>query len=119
MWHGWADQLITAHGTIDYYERVLETMRGAERTAEFARLFMAPGVGHCAGGEGPPPDGLLDAVRAWVEDGDAPETLNAIRRDQSGTPLRSRPLCQYPLVARYGGSGSIDDAGSFTCATGF
>lgn len=119
IWHGWADQLITPYGTIDYYERVREAMGGAESTSEFARLFMAPGVAHCAGGEGPPPDGLLDAVRAWVEEGNAPQTLNAIRRDRSGTTTRSRPLCQYSLVARYAGSGSTDDAANFSCATGF
>lgn len=119
VWHGWGDQLISAHGTVDYYQRVRETIGGSEATSEFARLFMAPGVGHCGGGTGPSPYGVLDALLAWVEEGEAPETLPAARRDASGTITRSRPLCQYPLVARYDGTGSTDDAANFVCSEGF
>jgi hypothetical protein len=119
VWHGWADQLITAEGTIDYYTRVQQQMGGARKTSEFIRLFMAPGVTHCAGGAGPQPSGLMEALLAWVEDGKAPETLPAVRRDQLGTITRSRPLCQYPLVAKYKGSGSTDEAASFACSSGF
>jgi feruloyl esterase len=115
IWHGWADPLITAESTIDYYTRVQQRMDGAQKTSEFARLFLAPGVGHCGGGAGPAPTGLLDALLAWVEDGKAPETLTAVRRDQAGTITRSRPLCQYPLVAKYTGTGSTDDATNFVC----
>jgi len=60
--------------------------------------------------------GVLDALLAWVEDGRAPETLTAVKRDQAGAVTRSRPLCQYPLVAKYKGSGSTDDAASFVCS---
>lgn len=119
LWHGWADQLITAHGTVDYYERMVDEMGGARETAKFARLFMAPGVGHCAGGTGPSPVDVLDTLRAWVEEGDAPERLRAERRDQTGAVSRSRPLCPYPRVARYRGNGSTDDAASFACAAEF
>jgi feruloyl esterase len=118
VWHGWADQLISAEGTVDYYSRVQQEMGGAKKTAEFMRLFMAPGVGHCAGGEGPAPTGLLEALLAWVEDGKAPETILATRRDQAGAVTRSRPLCAYPLVAKYKGRGSTDDIASFECSTG-
>jgi Tannase and feruloyl esterase len=118
LWHGWADPLIYANGTIDYFTRVQRQMGGPEKTAAFARLFMAPGVGHCDGGPGPAPSGQFDAVVKWVEDGQAPETLKAVRRDRSGAVIRSRPLCQYPLVATYNGQGSTDDAGSFTCRSG-
>ena len=76
---------------------------------------MAPGVGHCAGGPGPQPTGLLDAVIRWVEEGRAPETIAAVRRDPAGGVVRSRPLCRFPLVARYRGRGSTDDAASFEC----
>ena len=55
IWHGWADQLISAEGTVDYYKRVQERMGGAKKTSEVARLFMAPGIGHCGGGVGPAP----------------------------------------------------------------
>jgi hypothetical protein len=119
IWHGWSDQLITAHGTIDYYTRVQQRMGGPQKTSDFARLYMAPGVGHCSGGPGPAPTGVLDALIAWIEDGKAPETLLAVRRDPSGAVTRSRPLCQYPLVARYKGSGSTDDAANFVCSKGF
>jgi feruloyl esterase len=119
VWHGWADQLITADGTVDYYARVEQHMGGAEQTAAFIRLFMAPGVTHCAGGPGPQPTGQLEALLAWVEEGRAPGSLTATRRDQSGAVVRSRPLCPHPLVARYRGTGSTDDAASFVCGSGF
>jgi len=116
LWHGWWDQLIYPEGTIDYYQRVERQMGGAENTAKFARLFLAPGVGHCAGGPGPQPSGQFDAVVRWVEEGKAPETLTAVRRDPSGATVRSRPLCRFPMTAIYKGSGSTDDAANFTCA---
>ena len=113
-WHGWADPLIFAQGTIDYFGRVQQLL-GTEATARFMRLFMAPGVGHCAGGAGPQPSGQFDAVVGWVEEGRAPETLDAVIRDKSGAVTRSRPLCRYPSVARYKGTGSTDLAASFEC----
>jgi hypothetical protein len=119
LWHGGADQLITPEGTIDYYKRVLQQMGGAEKTAQFLRFFLAPGVGHCGGGAGPSPYGQLDALLSWVEDGKSPATLTAARRDQTGSITRSRPLCQYPQVAKYKGSGSTDDAANFVCSVGF
>jgi hypothetical protein len=117
VWHGWADQLISAEGTVDYYKRVTQAMGGAPRTTDFIRLFMAPGVGHCAGGAGPAPTGQMEALLAWVEEGRAPEILTATRN--AGGVIRTRPLCQYPLVARYRGTGSTDDAVNFSCSTGF
>jgi feruloyl esterase len=119
VWHGWTDQLITAAGTVDYYERVLDEMGGARETDEFIRLFMAPGVNHCAGGTGPQPYGEIEALIAWVEEGEAPDTLPAAIRDQSGDVTRSRPLCRYPLVARYRGRGSSDEAANFVCSRDF
>src|SRR5262245_37387587 len=92
VWHGWADQLITPEGTVDYYTRVQQQMESPKKTSDFIRLFMAPGVAHCAGGAGPQPTGQLEVLRSWVEEGKAPETLLATRRDQSGT-ARTRPLC--------------------------
>ena len=118
-WHGWADQLITAQGSIDFYKRVVAAMGGSQKTPELARFLLAPGVAHCSGGAGPQPYGQLDALRAWVEDGKAPVTLTAARRDQTGAITRSRPLCQYPLVAKYKGKGSTDEADNFTCSAGF
>jgi feruloyl esterase len=117
LWHGYADQLITAEGTIDYYKRVLQMMGGSDKTAQFLRFFLAPGIGHCAGGPGAMPSGQLDALLSWVEDGKAPMTLPASRQTPTGP--RSRILCQYPLVPKYKGSGSTDDAANFSCSTGF
>ena len=117
LWHGWADQLITAEGTINYYQRLTKQMGGAEKTAQFLRFFLAPGIGHCGGGAGPNPSGQLDAVVSWVEDGKAPATLPASRQTPAGA--RTRILCQYPLVAKYKGSGSTDDAANFSCSAGF
>jgi len=94
-------------------------MGGAKKTSEFMRLFMAPGVTHCAGGAGPQPAGLMEALLAWVEEGRAPDRRLATRRDQTGAVTRSRPLCPYPLVARYRGTGSTDDAANFVCRAGF
>lgn len=117
LWHGWSDQLISALGTIDYYRRVQQRMGGAEPTTEFIRLFLAPGVGHCAGGEGAMPTGLMEALLAWVEEGRAPALLPAVRPTPQGA--RTRILCPYPLVAKYAGTGSTDDAANFSCSSGF
>jgi len=119
LWHGWADQLITPEGTIDYYKRVLQQMGGSQKVAQFLEFFLAPGIGHCGGGAGPTPYGQLDAVLSWVENAKAPATLPAARRDQTGAITRSRPLCQYPQVAKYKGTGSTDDAANFSCSAGF
>jgi feruloyl esterase len=90
-------------------------MGGADKTSDFYRLFLAPGVGHCGGGAGPSPSGQFEAVVRWVEDGQAPATLDAVRRDQSGATTRSRVLCPYPTIAHYTGSGSTDEARNFVC----
>ena len=80
---GWADRQISAEGTIDYYKRVQQQSGGPDRVSQFARLYLAPGVAHCAGGAGPNPYGQLDTLLSWVENGKAPTTLTAARRDQS------------------------------------
>ncbi len=117
LWHGLADPLIYPEGTIDYYRRVEHQMGGEEDTRKFARLFLAPGVGHCAGGPGPQPVGQFDAVVKWVEDGEAPDTLTAVKHDTTGAVVRRRPLCEFPLAAHYKGSGSTDDAANFVCGS--
>jgi feruloyl esterase len=91
LWHGLADPLIYPEGTIDYYERVEKQMGGAENTAKFARLFLAPGVGHCGGGPAPQQQDAFDAVVRWVEEGKAPEILNTVRGGS---------LCAYPCAKK-------------------
>lgn len=113
LYHGLADQLIPADGTIDYYRRVQRQMGGAEGTAQFARLFLVPGVDHGFRGAGPGPTGLTEAILRWVEDGQAPERLIAELKDSSGKVIRTRPLFPYPRVAKYRGTGSTDDAANF------
>ena len=120
MWHGWADHSTPAQGSIDYYQRVQQRMGGADETAKFVRLFLAPGAGHCGGGPGRVPDQRLDVLLKWVEDGIAPETLNAMNWSETQQqPIRLRPVCRYPLVARYNGQGSTADGANFECRARF
>lgn len=113
IYHGLADQLIPAAGSVDYYKRVQQRMGGAEKTAQFARLFLAPGVDHGFRGAGPTPVGVFEAVVRWVEEGQAPDKLMAEKRDPSGKIIRTRPLFPYPRVARYKGTGSTEEAVNF------
>ncbi|MBE3012589.1 tannase/feruloyl esterase family alpha/beta hydrolase [Microbispora sp. NEAU-D428] len=116
-WHGQADQLIPAQGTVDYRRRVELAMGGARRVDDFYRLFLAPGVAHCAGdtSTGPKPTDALGALTAWVEQGRAPQTLSAAVTDSSGETV-TRELCRYPSVSRYIGHGDPADARSYSCA---
>jgi len=72
-------------------------------------------MGHCGGGEGPNVFDKIGALERWVEKGQAPEQFTASHLTD-GKVDRTRPLCPYPQVARYNGTGSIDDAASFACA---
>jgi hypothetical protein len=113
IWHGWSDPLIVAEGSIDYYDRVVERTGTLGRTQEFARLFMAPGVGHCSGGPGHQPQRAFEAVVDWVEKGIAPDTLPASRTVQG--IVESRPLCPYPALATWDGKSPTGQASSYTC----
>ena len=119
MWHGTYDQLIFPQGTINYYNRVVQTIGGLDATRQFARLFVAPGAQHCASAAGPAPADPLGAVVDWVEHHRAPTALLGTTTDASGNVVMTRPICMYPLVARYKGHGSINDASSFVCSTHF
>ena len=115
MYHGWADALIVPENSINYYQSVVEAMGGARKTEDFFRLFMVPGMGHCGGGEGPCNFDALSALEQWVENGKPPDRIVA-SHSTAGRVDRTRPLCAYPRVAKYKGSGSTDDAANFTCA---
>ena len=117
IWHGDADQLIFPRGTVNYFERVRSANGGARRVDESIRLFLAPGVGHCGGGDGPAPAGVFEAVVDWVEKGVAPKTLQAARKKADGTAL-TRPLCPYPAIAKWTAKGSTDEAANFVCVDG-
>lgn len=113
-WHGLADPLIFPNGTIHYRHQVEASMGGASAVDQFYRVFLAPGVAHCGGGVGPVPVDPFSALVAWVEQGQAPQTILA-QTTSNGTTV-SRNLCPYPLVSKYNGHGDPDLAGSYTCA---
>ena len=133
LYHGWNDQAISPWNTIDYYKSVREKM-GAAKAESFLRLYMAPGVEHCAGGPGPSffgqfgletakgsQYGLFDSLVSWVEKGSPNEQIFATKYapGANGAPkvVMTRPLCAFPKVVKYSGSGDTNDAASFTCTT--
>jgi feruloyl esterase len=109
---GWADPALNPLMSVNYYERVMKTM--GPSTTGFYRMFMVPGMGHCGGGAGTSTFDAFTPLVQWVETGTAPATLPA-SRVVGGTTVRTRPLCPYPQVAVYKGSGSPDDSGNFSC----
>jgi len=115
LWQGWSDQLLAPQGATSYYDKVVNAIGGLNKTQDFARLFMAPGVGHCGGGAGPQPTGQLQALTDWVEHGKAPDTLTAKKTDANGNVTETRPLCAYPEAAVYKGHGDTDNAANFEC----
>jgi feruloyl esterase len=115
QYHGWSDPQIAPGNTSQYYERVVELVGGRNKAHDSYRLFMAPGMGHCSGGNGPNTFDMLTALERWVEGGLAPNQVTASITRPSAMLDRSRPLCPYPEVAVYKGSGSTDDSTNFTC----
>jgi feruloyl esterase len=112
FYHGWADPTVAPQATIDYYNQVRAL---SPKAAESTRLFMVPGMGHCNGGEGVTDQfDAVAALDAWVTAGTVPQRIEATNVVQ-GQVRRSRPLCAYPQVARYNGTGSTDEAANFTC----
>ncbi len=140
-YHGWADALVTPLGSVEYYKKVEAFLArfpdarsdSSRPVQDFYRLFMVPGMGHCAGGIGPcnfgnsgsrgatgsgdPESDILSALVRWVEKGIAPDRIigRGSSVGDSSKPL-TRPLCPYPQTARYDGSGDPNQAASFTCA---
>jgi feruloyl esterase len=114
MYHGWADPAISAYGTLDYHEKVAKAVGGQREADTFLRTFFVPGMHHCSGGPGPNSFDMLTALEDWVERGVAPTRIIASHAT-NGTVDRSRPLCPHPQVARYTGSGDVNDAASFRC----
>jgi hypothetical protein len=125
LYHGWSDAALAPVSTINYYQSVIAKM-GAKPTADFARLYMVPGMQHCGSGPGPDSFGttpaaphadggsMTEMIERWVENGTAPGKIVAAKLE-AGKAVRTRPLCPYPQVERYSGSGSTDDAANFTC----
>jgi feruloyl esterase len=114
IYHGWNDPSVSPFNTIKYYQSVVDTLGGPSKTAKNIQLFMEPGMGHCGGGEGPNVFDKVGALDQWVEQGETPKRIIA-SHSTDGKVDRTRPLCPYPQIAAYKGSGSIDDAASFVC----
>jgi hypothetical protein len=110
--HGWADGLIPPMSTVKFYTELNRTL-GPKKTTG-ARLFLIPGMGHCAGGDGPFVFDAISTVDQWVDTGHAPERI--VVSNPPGAPARTRPLCPHPQEAVYTGLGSTDDEKSFKCA---
>lgn len=114
LYHGWADQNFSAQSTIDYYRKVVDTIGSAPQTADWLRLFLAPGMGHCGGGEGLNTFDMVSALERWVEN-NQPPALVVASQGTNGKLGRTRPLCPYPQVAKHNGTGSLDEAANFRC----
>lgn len=115
MLHGTADQIIPAAANNAYFERVVATM-GREAVASFYRYYELPGVAHSGNGTiFTPTWDALGALDAWVTKGTAP--ADPIITDIYAHPGRTRPLCEYPSWPKYNGTGDLESAGSFSCAT--
>jgi feruloyl esterase len=114
VYQGWNDPVVNALDTIAYYESVKAKQGSQAAIDQFFRLFLVPGMGHCGGGTGTSSFDMVEALDTWVERGGTPESVPAARV-VGGTVNRIRPICAYPTLARYMGTGSVDDAASFRC----
>jgi hypothetical protein len=110
--HGWADGLIPAGNTAAFYKSMTAKM-DPKKADDSARLFMLPGVGHCGGGDAPSVTDMLSVIDQWVVTGKAPDRIIA-SNPPNQRPI-SRPICPYPQIAKFKGSGSTDDAANFEC----
>ncbi len=114
QFHGWADPGIAPESSVNYYKSVVKALGGVTKVNEAYRLFMVPGMGHCAGGDGTSTFNMVSALDTWVTQGKAPEQIPA-SKIAGGAVVRTRPLCPYPQTAVYKGSGSTDEATNFSC----
>lgn len=114
MYHGWADAGIPSGNSINYYNDVLKKV-GTAQAGNSIRLFMVPGMGHCGGGDGPNQFDTLSSLDRWVQTGKPPQQIIASRPASLGAEPMTRPLCPYPQIASYRGSGSTNDAANFAC----
>jgi feruloyl esterase len=114
LYHGWADQQVAPGSSVEFYKAVMDASGGSEQASNWVRLFMAPGMAHCSGGEGPDTFDKIRVMEQWVEQSKTPEQIVATHKT-AGKIDRTRPLCPYPQVAHYKGTGSIDEASNFSC----
>jgi len=112
FFHGDSDPWFSPLDTLRYYQSLGPANGSAEKVAEWSRIFLVPGMTHCAGGPSLDQFDMLGAVVNWVEKGIAPDYVNATGKSFPG---RSRPLCAYPKHAQYIGNGNTEDAANFRC----
>ncbi|HME42426.1 MAG TPA: tannase/feruloyl esterase family alpha/beta hydrolase [Syntrophorhabdales bacterium] len=116
LYHGFSDPLITPYQTVQLYKDMATVTRGGyPRLQENVRLFMVPGMLHCGGGPGPNAFDMLTALENWVEDGIAPDAITATGGQTPKCSAMSMPLCKFPEVATYKGSGNICSATNWSC----
>jgi feruloyl esterase len=121
LYHGYGDTAISPFRTVWFYEDLAKGLGGYDKASEHARLFMAPGMLHCFGGDGPNDFDTLSALDAWVEQGKAPDGIVAAKLPDNKPgekPLRTMPLCAFPEQARYKGTGDANSAENWTCEKG-
>jgi hypothetical protein len=128
IYHGWDDPAISPWNSIAYYQNVQKTMGDAQASG-FLRLYMVPGMEHCTGGPGPssfgqlglattkgPKYGVFDALVDWVEKGVPADKVIATKYSSDNEAIMTRPLCPYPQLAKYKGTGDTNDASNFACS---
>jgi feruloyl esterase len=114
MYHGWNDRQVPAMSSVTFFERVLKTA-GRSVAGQSIQLYMVPGMDHCQGGVGTDNFNKVAAMEDWVAKGRAPAQIVASHMTD-GKVDRTRPLCPYPQIARYKGTGDTNDAANFACA---
>lgn len=124
VYHGTADPIFSSDDTVQWYDTL---RRNHGDAADFARLYLVPGMNHCSGGPATEQFDMLSSLVAWVEKGQAPDRVIASARGAGNaggvnadlpatwSPTRTRPLCPHPLAAHYNGSGDMESAASFSC----
>ncbi len=113
FFHGLSDPVFSPYDTLRYYNEMAKDNGGADQVQGWSRVFLVPGMNHCAGGPALDRFDALGAVVKWVEQGEAPDAIIATGKHFPGV---SRPLCAYPKHAQYKGSGDAQDAANFVCA---
>ena len=125
VYHGTSDPIFSSDDTKAWYDG-LRAANGGD-AGDFAKYYQVPGMNHCSGGPATDQFDMLTPLVNWVEKGQAPDSIQATARGEGNaggvnadvpstwSPARTRPLCAYPQIAVYKGSGSVEDAASFTC----
>jgi feruloyl esterase len=128
FFQGWADSTITPMMDVEFYALVVARY-GQAKADDFFRFFPLTGMGHCSGGEGFSHIGgatgaplqndanhdMVRALEAWVIRNEAPSAFIGAHVNDDKKVTATRPICRYPLEARYSGRGNMLEAANFTC----